>query len=320
MKKINNKKVIVICIFALLILAAIFIIKKRNGSEPDTIEKSIQPSRGQIKSIISTTGTVLPQNRLELKPPVNVRVEKIMVLEGQGVRTGQILAWMSSTDRAALIDAARTQDSKSLKYWEEVYKPIPLVSPINGTVIVRSVEPGQTVQTTSPILVLSDRLIVKADVDETDIGRVREGQEVVISLDAYPDVREKGRVDHIYYESQLVNNVTIYKVDILPVKVPRVFRSGMSANIDIVEKMKKDALLVPSEAIILENQKNYLLVKKRNGGAAEKREVQTGLVDEQNAEILSGIKDDDTVIVVTKKSLQLDAKKTGNPFLPARKR
>jgi macrolide-specific efflux system membrane fusion protein len=320
LKKINNKKVIVICIFALLILAAIFIIKKRNGSEPDTIEKSIQPSRGQIKSIISTTGTVLPQNRLELKPPVNVRVEKIMVLEGQGVRTGQILAWMSSTDRAALIDAARTQDSKSLKYWEEVYKPIPLVSPINGTVIVRSVEPGQTVQTTSPILVLSDRLIVKADVDETDIGRVREGQEVVISLDAYPDVREKGRVDHIYYESQLVNNVTIYKVDILPVKVPRVFRSGMSANIDIVEKMKKDALLVPSEAIILENQKNYLLVKKRNGGAAEKREVQTGLVDEQNAEILSGIKDDDTVIVVTKKSLQLDAKKTGNPFLPARKR
>jgi len=320
LKKIDNKKIIVICIFTLLVLAAIFIITKRNGSEPDTIEKNIQPSRGQIKSIISTTGTVLPQNRLELKPPVNVRVEKIMVLEGQGVRTGQILAWMSSTDRAALIDAARTQDSKSLKYWEEVYKPIPLVSPINGTVIVRSVEPGQTVQTTSPILVLSDRLIVKADVDETDIGRVRVGQEVVISLDAYPDVREKGRVDHIYYESQLVNNVTIYKVDILPVKVPRVFRSGMSANIDIVEKMKKDALLVPSEAVILENQKTYLLVKKKNVGAAEKREVQTGLVDEQNAEILSGIKDDDTVVVVVKKSLQLDAKKTGNPFLPARKR
>lgn len=91
--------------------------------------------------------------------------------------------------------------------------------------IVRAVEPGQTVTSVDAVIVLSDRLIVKAQVDETDIGRVKTGQKATVSLDAYPREEIGADVDHISYESKLVNNVTTYEVDILPGEVPAVFRT-----------------------------------------------------------------------------------------------
>ena len=224
---INKKKAIIIGIAAAAVLAAIIIIiavrKKESG---ETIAKIETPVRGAIRVSIAATGTVLPYNRLEIKPQINGRMERVLVQEGQSVRTGQIMGWMSSTERAALIDAARSQGAGSVKYWEGVIKEIPIVAPINGTVIVRDIEPGQAVSTATAILVLSDRLIVKAEVDETDIGRVKKGQRVIIALDAYPDVKVNGTVDLIEFESKTVNNVTMYEVNIIPDKVPDVYRSG----------------------------------------------------------------------------------------------
>ncbi len=189
---------------------------------------------------------MLPQNRLEIKPPINGRIDEVKVLEGEKVTIGQTLALMSSTERAALLDAARAQGEESFNYWQQVYNSIPLIAPINGQVIVRAVEPGQTVTSSDTIIVLSDQLIVKAQVDETDIGKVKVDQSATISLDAYPEIKVKGKVNHISYESQVVNNVTIYEVDVIPERIPTVFRSGMSANIDIITTSKENALTIPT--------------------------------------------------------------------------
>ena len=197
------KTKILILIAIVLITGTVAVIKFSKSTNTDTGIKEIHPYTGNIKKTVSTTGTVLPRNRLELKPSAAGRIEKILVKEGDTVKTGQILALMSSTDRAALIDAARLQGADTLKYWEKAYKPISIVSPINGTVIVRSVEPGQTVTTSDDIIIISDRLIVKAQVDETDIGRVMIGQSADITLDSHPEilVKEKFR---IYITNQLL--------------------------------------------------------------------------------------------------------------------
>lgn len=184
------------------------------------MEKIIHPRIGDIDIFVSTTGTVLPKNRLEVKPPVNGRIEQVLVQEGQKINAGDTIAVMSSTERAALLDAARGQGEEKLKYWQEVYKPIPLVAPINGEVIVGTIQPGQAVTTNDPVIVLSDRLIVRAQVDETDIGKIKPGQKAVVSLDAYPETKINAIVDHIYYESKTFNNVTIYEVDLLPDTIP----------------------------------------------------------------------------------------------------
>ena len=229
-----NKLLWVVVLLLAVVIVLMFVIPKKTTA----VDQKYTVTKGSIKIFVSTTGTVLPQNRLEIKPPLAGRIESILVVEGQHVKKGQTLAYMSSSDRAALLDAARGQGIQKLKQWEDTYKPIPLIAPIDGEVIVRAVEPGQSVTASDPVLVLSDRLIIQAQVDETDIGKIQLGQKAMIVLDAYSDQTIEGLVDHVYYESKTVNNVTMYNVDILPNKVPDFFRSGMSANIDVIRQFK----------------------------------------------------------------------------------
>jgi len=317
----RNSKLKIIFIIVVIAGIGVFLMIKIKGKSPSSeIIKEISPTIGTIQAVVSTTGTVLPKNRLEVKPPVNGRVESIEVQEGDKVKTGEILAWMSSTERAALLDAARGQGEKALKYWKEVYKAIPLLSPIDGEVIVATTQPGQTVTTIDAVVVLSDQLIVRAQVDETDIGRIKLGQNAVITLDAYPDTKIKAVVEHIYYESQTVNNVTIYNVDLLPENVPPFFRSGMNATVDFIIQSKGNILLIPVEAVHKEKDGNFVYLKQGNGKVPLKAPVALGISDDKNVEVLSGITGNDRILITTKKYV-LPSSATGtNPFLPFRRR
>jgi len=275
---------------------------------------------GMVQVTIASTGTVLPKNRLEIKPPVNGRVDKILVKEGQQVKSGEVIAWMSSTERAALLDAARGQGDEALQYWQEAYKAIPLISPIDGEVIVATTQPGQTVTATDAVIVLSDHLIVRAQVDETDIGKIKVGQEAIIVLDAYPDTKIKASVEHIYYESKTVNNVTIYEVDLGPQEVPEFFRSGMNATIDFIQDSRDNALLIPIEALVWEGEKPAVYVKGGVDQAALRRDIKLGISDGKHVEVVSGLTKEDTVVVKNKKLMQQKNKIGTNPFLPARPR
>lgn len=313
MKSRNIIKYVIV--FVLLIAAGagiyIYFNSKNNKTSVDST-KTISPVMGDIELSITTTGNIEPQNRLEMKPPINGRIEEILVKEGDKVKKGQILAWMSSVDRAALLDTARSQGEEALKYWKDVYKPTPLISPIDGEVIVRAVEPGQTATSATAVLVISNRLIVKAQVDETDIGKVKLGQTAIVSLDAYPDVRAKAKVDHISYESTIVSNVTTYEVDILTETIPLVFRSGMSANVKIIQQKKKDILIIPVEAIKQAGNKYFVFVSLGENSKQEKRDIEVGISDLKNAEIISGLQADDKVVLNTAK-YEASSKGSGNP-------
>ena len=314
----KNKSIAIISIVALLLAMVFLFFRLRPKPNGQFTTKEIQPVVGDIRLTVITTGVVEPQNRLEIKPSINGRVEEILVREGDKVTRGQILARTSSTERAALVDAARSQGEETLEYWEEVYKKTPIISPINGEVIVRSIEPGQTVTTNDAVLVLSDRLIVTAQFDETDIGRVSLGQEAVIALDAYPNVKIKGIVDHIAYESQLINNVTIYDVDIVPREVPAFLRSGMSANVEVVQKKREGVILIPIDAINRDEGKTYVQVRNKPGNTVEKRVVEIGLSDEGSVEVASGLTTGDTVIVQDRTYSPQKKRSGTNPFLPFR--
>ncbi len=304
----------------LLIVLAITIVlisKARRGSSTGEVTREISPALGSIRNFISTTGVVEPQNRLEIKPPISGRIEEILVKEGEKVKAGQILAWMSSAERAALLDTARSQGKETLDYWQQAYKPTPLIAPIDAEVIVRAVEPGQTVTSSDAVIVLSDRLIVKAQVDETDIGKVELNQEAIVSLDAYPQVKVKATVDHISYESTIVNNVTIYKVDILPERVPEVFRSGMSATVDIIEEDKEGILLIPLEAVSQDKEGGFVLLSPGRGKKPVEQRVTLGISDEDNVEVISGLGPEDKVIIKSKVYLPAKEEESrGSPLTP----
>ncbi|MCX5710483.1 MAG: efflux RND transporter periplasmic adaptor subunit [Candidatus Omnitrophica bacterium] len=312
-----NKKKAIIILAVILGLAGFLFFKFKHKPDSADILKEISPTLGSIQVTISTTGTVLPKNRLEIKPPVGGRIESIMVKEGDSVKDGQVLAWMSSTERAALLDAAQGQGEEQVKYWQTAYKAIALLAPIDGEVIVATTQPGQTVTTSDAVVVLSDHLIVRAQVDETDIGKIKLNQKAAITLDAYPNAKINAVVEHIYYESETVNNVTIYKVDLICENAPEFFRSGMNATVDFMIESRENVLLIPVEAVRKEKGSNYVFLKQEGSVNPAKRIIQLGITDDKDYEVLSGVTSGETVIITSKKYVFPSANNSGsNPFLP----
>lgn len=271
-------------------------------------------ARGDISITIRSTGSVAPENRLEIKPPIAGRVQTVLVKEGERVRKSQILAWMSSTERAAVLDAARAKGIEEVKRWEELYRATPVLSPINGTVILRSVEPGQTFSATDSIMVLSDRLTIKAQVDETDLAQVKKGLKAVVTLDAYPKEPIPATVSRIAYEATTVSNVTMYVVYVIPDATPDTMRSGMTATVKFDVASKKDVPVVPNDAIKTEGKENSVLALV--GGQRVKTPVKLGLSDGKFSEILEGLKEGD---VVSARMLgeASASEKASNPFMPS---
>lgn len=274
--------------------------------------------RGDIEMRVTSTAVVQPRNRLEIKPPIAGRIEQVLVREGQTVDKGQVLGWMSSTERAALLDAARTRGAEELARWEELYRPTPIVAPIRGTLIARNTEPGQSFTSADAVFVMSDQLTVKAQVDETDIAQIRVGQPTKVTLDAYPEHGFSGRVEAIAYDAKTVNNVTTYEVDVLPRDAPAFLRSGMTANVNFRVAAKDAVLLIPSTAVKMRDGKPYVLrPPAQPGEPPSEQALQIGLSDGKLTEVTDGLAEGDTVLTVAfKKSEKRGAKGSTNPLNP----
>ncbi len=308
----KNKKVIGAVVVLALAGGGLYFWKRDKGDE--VVYKSMVIAKGDIEVTILATGTVQPENRLEIKAPVAGRMDQVLVKEGQKLYKGQIIAWMSSSERAAMLDAARSKGADEYKRWSELYLATPVIAPISGTLILRSVEPGQTFTNTDAIFTMSDRLTVKAQVDETDISTIKLKENAQIVLDAYPGQKIKAVVDQIAFDAKTVNSVTTYIVDVLPEQTPATMRSGMTANVTFFIESKKDILLVPSEAIKVQDGRTIVSVRGPDG-TPQPRDIQVGVTDGKNTEVLDGLEVGETVMVAHVK-LGRDGKKGTNPFSP----
>lgn len=314
MKKISTKLKMGIGAAVVVLAGGGVFLSKGNGKS-GFLYREVAIVKGEIEISILSTGTVAPKNRLEIKAPVAGRIDQVLVKEGQLVRKGQILAMMSSTERAAMLDAARAKGAAELAKWSELYLATPVLSPINGTLILRSVEPGQTFTTTEAIFVISDRLTVQAQVDETDISQIKLQSEASIALDAYPDQPMPAVVDQIAFDATTVNNVTTYVVNVAPTKIPEFMRSGMTANVTFKIRSKKDILIVPNEAIKVIGGRTTVSLQGAKGEAFA-HDIQTGISDGKMTEVLGGLVEGDKVLIA-KVQLSTEAEKSGsNPFGP----
>ena len=128
-------------------------------------------------------------------------------------------------------------------------------SPVNGVIIQRSVELGQTVAASlqSPtIFTIADdlrRMEIAVSIDETDVGRVKPGQRVVFSVSAYPGREFEGKVKHVRLGSQTISNVVTY-TGIVSIENPKMeLLPGMTASVKIETDSRSDALLAPNAAL-----------------------------------------------------------------------
>ena len=270
-----------------------------------------------LRSTVESTGEIQPRNRLDVKPPIAGRLEELLVDEGAVVKKGQILGWVSSTERATLLDAALATSEEELGYWEELYKPTPLISPLAGTIIARNFEPGQSIAASDAVVVIADDLIVVANLDETDIGLVKIGQQVDVHLEAYLDQGFPCEVEKIAYDARTVSNVTMYEVDVRPLELPEFARSGMTANLEFVLQERSNVPTVESAAIRTVDDRTEVLVPSADGGR-EARPVKTGIADGRFTEIIDGLESGEAVLIEKIKTGQ--HKSATTPFTPKKKK
>lgn len=313
-KKTLSKKKISLAVLALIVLAILLYYYWKNENSEGISLRPISVKKGNLEVTILATGTVQPENRLEIKAPVAGRMERVLVEEGQKLRKGQIIAWMSSSERAALLDAARSKGEDEYKRWAELYLPTPIMAPISGTLILRNVEPGQTFTNSDAIFTMSDRLTVKAQVDETDISQIKLKEKTQIILDAYPNEKITATVDKIAFDARTISSVTTYIVDVLPDQTPDFMRSGMTANVTFFIESQKDILLIPNEAIKVQEGRTVVNLLDPNG-KSQAKEVKVGISDGKNTAVLEGLKEGDTIFI-SEVNLGSENKKLKNPFSP----
>ncbi|MBU1667371.1 efflux RND transporter periplasmic adaptor subunit [bacterium] len=147
------------------------------------------------------------------------------------------------------------QAKASLKLSEDDLTKAVVISPIDGIVLDKAIEAGQSVVAAMSIPTLFTlakdlkQMEVVVSVDEADVGQVKNGQKVNFTVDAYPNKRFEGVINQVRMNSQIVNGVVTYETVVTVDNSELLLRPGMTVSADITTKVVKDALLVPNAAL-----------------------------------------------------------------------
>ena len=212
-----------------------------------------------------------------------------------------------------------------------------ITSPIDGVVLSKSVEEGQTVAASfnTPELFtiaqdLTDMRVI-ADIDEADIGGVKEGQRVAFTVDAFPDDSFEGKVTQVRQQPTTESNVVTYEVVISAPNNDLKLKPGLTANVTIYTLEKNDVLVAPSkalrfmpnEALLSEGQKIEDVeaaqkVWTLDGNTFKAHKVETGTTNGMLTEIVSGISEGTEVLTDFSISggEEENEQEASNPFMP----
>jgi HlyD family secretion protein len=193
-----------------------------------------------------------------------------------------------------------------------------IYSPISGVILQKLVEEGQIISSGvsnvsggTALAEIADmsRIFIIADVDETDIGEIREGQKVDVTADAFYGKIFNGKVIRISPKGVVENSITIFKVKIEVIgQEKNILKPMMSSNVDIITNKVKNTVFVPRQAIRLSGNKSYAVILKNK--LPEEIEVQTGIKTPIHIEVLSVLNADQEVIVGDWEKLLSEAKQS----------
>ncbi len=197
-----------------------------------------------------------------------------------------------------------------------------ITSPIDGVVINRAVEEGQTVAagfSTPTLFTIANDLTqmrVIADVDEADIGQVEEGQNVKFEVDAYPEDVFEGQVTQVRLEATVTSNVVTYEVVISAYNPDLKLKPGLTANVTIYTLERPDVLAIPSSALRFIPEEEQLssmglsladgdivppagkkLVWQRQGQTLQPKMITLGANSNNMTEVLDGLSAGEEVVV-----------------------
>lgn len=311
----------------------------KHNSAPVAAVNATTVARGDIRAAVAATGTIKAVNSVEISSRVTGLITEVTVKENDMVKAGQVLVVLDdaslkeqvaqyqaqlanyaaiyerSRKLAAIggqsvqeLDSAKTNYLVAQSNYNNFVSQLGyyvITSPIDGMVVGTPTPAGQTVAQgiSSPqvIMTIADmsKMQIKVLVDETDIGKIKAGQTVSFTVDSYSDKTFTGRVTGISRSATTSSNVVYYPVYV-DVEAPQgqLFPT-MTARVSIHVGESRNAIVVPSSAVKEEKGQKYVQVLVN--GKEQSTPVKTGLTDDDNVEILSGLSEGDQVVLPANK-------------------
>jgi HlyD family secretion protein len=217
--------------------------------------------------------------------------------QAQAARSQVAQAQAQATQAKAAVDLAQVNVSHTV-----------ITAPIDGVVVARNVDVGQTVAASlqAPVLFLIandlTRMQVLANIDEADVGQLAKGSEVNFTVDAYPADTFHGTVSQVRLAPQTVQNVVTYTAVIDVGNPDMKLKPGMTANVTVVTAQRENVLAVANAALRFQPQgaapaRGGKKLWKADGERLTPVAVQLGMTDGVNTEVVSGLKEGDRVAI-----------------------
>lgn len=198
-----------------------------------------------------------------------------------------------------------TEQEESQSLTSRTFDNIIVSSPIRGLVIIVNVEEGEMITSGTQayggggttIMTVADlsRMVVKADINEVDVGKVAKGQPVNIVFDAIKGKIYQGRVRKLTPAGSIKQNIVVYPLEVEILNPDESIRPGMTADLDIIAGNAKGVLCVPKEAVIKRGNRSTVMLIEN--GKPVPKEVITGLEDDVKVEIKEGLREGDKVLI-----------------------
>jgi HlyD family secretion protein len=205
-----------------------------------------------------------------------------------------------------LAQAQVESDKISLSLSQQRLKDTKVFAPIDGIVSARNVQTGQIISSGitnvsggTTVMTLSDlsRVFVLASVDESDIGKVELEQSAVINTDAFPEKDFKGKVIRIATKGVNISNVVTFEVKLEVLgKEKYLLKPEMTANVKIIAAEEDDVLLIPIDAVLRRQGKQYAEVLNHDGNTVE-RFIETGIDNGEKIRVINGLDAGDKIKV-----------------------
>jgi HlyD family secretion protein len=243
------------------------------------LQDQIAKSRGALTAahaLVSQTVATVKENRVNFE-----RLQGVAARSNGAVSKSDLDAADAALQRAIADEdsahAAVIQASATLRSDETNLSKASIRSPIDGVVLLRKVEPGQTVAASlqAPVLfTLAEDLSqmqLEVDVDEADVGQVRDGQDATFTVDAYPTRKYPARISRVDFGSQIKDGVVSYLTILTVNNDDLSLRPGMTVTAEITTARVHDALLVPSAALRFAPESTAGAAARTSGGGIVSR-------------------------------------------------
>ena len=290
------------------------------------VDYNSQVKKGQLLAVIdpSTYESNVTQQEANLQKVQSVAENAKRNLERYKTLYKQDLVAKSELDNAqtdylsAYAQVVQAQASLDKAKIDLSYTNV--VSPVDGIVISKEVELGQTVaasyQTPTLFLVAEDltKMQIEVNISEADISKIKEGQDVNFNIDAYPDKTFRGKVSQVRNAATTISNVVTYTVVVSVDNSDMLLKPGMTANVAIITAQADNALTVPNQALRFvppdnakiggnkegqrKNFKGQGLWRQNKDGSIYITEVQTGITDGNKTEIISQEITENTPVII----------------------